>query len=133
MAQLLADLTTEQLKRAVEIKEQIDALQNELNALETGAAPRVGRPRGRPPGKRGPGRPPGSGRRKIKMTPERLASLARAREARWGKNKPSSNATPAANGRRKGKRKMSAAGRAAISAAAKKRWAKAKAQGKKTL
>ncbi len=125
---LLSELTTEQLKRAVEIKEQIEALKNELDDIIGGGIARRGRPPGRPRlgrplgSVKRRGRPPGSGR-KVKMTPERLAALARAREARWGK----ARATSADNGRKK--RKFSATWRAKIAAAAKARWAKAKAAG----
>jgi hypothetical protein len=104
MPNALAVLSVAQLKRAVEIKEQIDSLQNELDELLSG--PRVGRPRG--PGRPRLGRPPGSG--KLSAAPK---------------------ADPG-NGRR-GKRRMSKEWRDKIAAATKERWAKRKAQGKNVL
>ena len=125
MAQL-SDFTTEQLRRAVAIKEQIQALENELNGPLGGAAPRVGRPTGRPPGsRRGPGKPPGSSRRK--MSTAARAAIAAAQRARWAKQK---GETEQLAHKKTG---MSVAGRAAIAAAARARWANAKAAGRKGL
>lgn len=126
MANALSDISTEQLQRALEIKQQIESLQDELNSIG-GAS--VGVKRG--PGRPKLGRPPGSGRKT--MSPAARKAIGAAQKARWAKQK--GEAAPAAEEKpaRKGKRKMSAAGRAAIAPAAKKRWAEAKRQGKNTL
>jgi hypothetical protein len=124
MSNALTSLSVEQLKRAVEIKEQIDSLQNELDALMS-ETPRVGRPRG--PGRPRLGRPPGRG----KMSAAARAAISAAQKARWAAQRGETPASGAGNGRRK--RHVSAEARARISEAAKARWAKRKSQGKNTL
>ncbi len=125
----LASLSSEQLRRAVAIKEQIEALEKELNALLSGAATAPGgaaAPAGAParvaPGGRG-------GRRRL--TPEARARLAEAARRRWALAKdapvtPSApaapSATPAAVGAPK-RRKISPEGRRRIIEAQKRRWA----------
>ena len=109
------NITTEQLQRILEIKQQMAALKEELNKIEGGAtSPVPGRPSGRTKGKRyfspearakmaaaqrrrwaahkkaqgvtAAAAPKGKrGRKKRIMTPEALASLARAREIRLAK------------------------------------------------
>jgi hypothetical protein len=60
-------------------------------AASVAAAVRRGRRRGHPPGsgkktgKRGPGRPKGSGAKKGGMSPEGRARIAAAQKARWAK------------------------------------------------
>jgi hypothetical protein len=126
MPNALTELSVEQLKRAVEIKEQIDALQNELDGLLSGAG-RVGRPRG--PGRPKLGRPPG----RRGMSPAARAAISAAQKARWAAQRgEAAPTTPAGDGRR-GKRRMTAEWRAKLAAAAKERWAKRKAQGKTSL
>ena len=115
MSNLLSSLSLAQLQRAVAIKEQMEALESELQGLNGDE---------------------GSGARAKTKTKTRgynisaagRARIAAAQRARWAKVK--GRKAPAA---KKAKRKMSAAGRAAISKAAKARWAKARAQGRKTL
>ncbi|NGO39020.1 hypothetical protein G4L39_06370 [Limisphaera ngatamarikiensis] len=107
----LASLSSEQLRRAVAIKEQIEALEKELNAILSGAAPAVGaeaaaaptaqrvyRRRGRPPGRAG-----------------RAAAVALAATA------PAAAAETAAAAPRK--RRISPEGRRRIIEAARRRWA----------
>jgi hypothetical protein len=108
----LKDLTTAQLQRIIDIKQQIETLQSQLDSI----AGRSGRGPGRPKGKR---RMSAAGRRAI----------AKAARKRWAKyrGKAGKKAKPAR------KRKVSAAARAKLAAAAKARWARAKAEGKKTL
>lgn len=112
----LSELSVDQLRRAVAIKEQIENLQSQLNSLN------------------GFGReipvPFGKGKRR-KMSAAGRARIAAAARARWAKVKgtKSEKAAPVA----KKKRTMSAAAKAKIAAAAKARWAKAKAAGKKKL
>ncbi len=119
----LHNLTVADLRKAVAIKEQIEALQSELDSL-TGesviAAPKPAR-RGRPPGKR-------------RMSPAARARIGAAQRKRWAKLKrdggsPAEDAAPV----EKKKRRVSRAARAKLSAAAKARWANAKASGKSTL
>ena len=117
MPNALAELTVEQLKRAVDIKEQIDSLQNELDNLLSGA-----------PRRRGPGRPPGRGRR---MSAAARAAISAAQKKRWAAQRGGAAAS-AGNGRRR-KRRMTAEWRAKLSEAARARWAKRKAQGKNSL
>ncbi len=116
MANALTDLSVEQLKRAVEIKQEIESLQAELAGL-TGEGPARRR-----------GRPPGSGRRKL--SPAAREAIASAQRARWARQKGKAGAAATGAPRR---RRMSAAGRARIAAAARARWAKAKAAGKNKL
>ena len=102
----LINLTPAQLRHAADLKEKIDALQEELNRLQGGA------PAASSAGATG-------GKRKISA-----AGIARIRAAqlkRWAKAKGKS--APAKSGKR-GPKKMSAAGRARIAAAQKARWAK---------
>lgn len=117
----LLNLTVSQLKKAADLKERIDALNNELAQILDGETPVPFTPtatprRGRPPGKRGG------------MSAAGRARIAAAARARWAKIK---SAGGAANlgvaGAPKKKRTMSAAARAKIAAAARARWAKVKA------
>ncbi len=103
MANPLAQLSVDQLQRAIEIKEQIESLEAELGQL-LGSAPAAPRRRGRPPGRRGPGRPLGSGHQAAVTRPGR-----------------------------RGRRKMSPAARARLAEMARRRWAKAKAAGRSKL
>lgn len=76
---------------------------------------------------------------KRKMSPEARARIAAAQKARWAKQRGGQASAPKAasdgssTGSGKPKRKLSAAGRKAIAEGARKRWAAAKAAGKKTL
>ena len=107
----LLSLTTKQLRRAADLKEEIEALNTELaSILGTTASVPAKRPK-----KRG-------------MSAAGRTAVAAAQKARWAKIKA---AKPAAKAPAK-KRKMSAAAKAKISAAAKARWAKVKGAGKKT-
>jgi hypothetical protein len=112
MNNLLSSLTTKQLRHAADLKEKIEALNEELVSI-LGA----------------PASTPAKAPKKRRMSATGRARVAAAQKARWAKIK---GAKPASKAPAK-KRKMSAAGRAKISAAAKARWAKAKAAGKKSL
>jgi len=121
------DISVEQLRRALQIREQIEALQQELNTVMGGGSFSVSAPAEIAPvflhGKRG----------RRTMSPTARAAISRAQKARWAlyrKDKPEA-ADNADTG--KPKRKMSAAGRAAISAALKARWAAAKASNRNAL
>lgn len=106
------DLTPSQLRKAADLKERIEGLQEQLNELlgtavevvatEAPEAPKTGR------------------RKRRKLSPQAIANIRAGAAKRMGRTVATVTAEPA----RKGKRQMSAAGRAAISAAAKARWAK---------
>jgi acetoin utilization deacetylase AcuC-like enzyme len=119
----LIDLTTTQLQRAIDIKQQIETLQNELDLIEGGETPSKAQIEAPAPAKR-----------QYHMSPthkrELIKRLAEARAMRSAKIK--GTAAKADKPVRK-RRKMSAAAKAKISAAAKARWAKARLEGKKTL
>jgi hypothetical protein len=138
------NITPTQLRKAADIQEKIQSLQNELNEIL---------------GAFGPAETPSTEapRKKYKFSAASRARMRAAQKARWAKIKgtaPSAGPAPkkkrkmnaeglaniragvakrmAAKGGAKAvqkpKRKMSAAGRAAISAAAKARWAKLRAK-----
>ena len=106
MTNNLASLSIDQLRRAIALKEQIEALAGELKGVLGGR-----------PGRRG----------KVRSAATR-ARMAAAQRARWASAK---GKTP--KKAKRWKRKISAAGRARIAAAAKARWAAAKRAGKRTL
>ena len=140
----LASLSSEQLRRAVAIKEQIESLEKELHRLLTGAAvaPTEPTPAPAPPARAVRGRR--GGRRRL--SPEARARIAEAARRRWALRKGISMAaaTPAeadasaasaeAVAARARRRRMSPEGRRRIIEAQKRRWAawraarKAKAQ-----
>ena len=102
------DISTDQLRRALQIKEQIESLQGQLGSLLSGKI--VNRKSPIVNGLR-PGRT---------MSRAARARIAAAQRARWAKVKK--NVASGANPRKR--RKMSAAGRARIIAATKARWAR---------
>jgi len=104
------NLTVETLKRAVEIQEEIEALQSQVKQLLGGEIPVPFSPKG-----------------KRTMSASARARIGAAQKARWAKVK--GTASPG----RKPRRKMSPAAKARLSAIAKARWKKAKASGKATL
>jgi len=105
---LLKDYSSTELRRIISIKEQIEALQNQLTGL------------GDESDEGSPGEPPKRGRRRMSASARRKIGLAQ--KARWARQKGIEVTAPAPK-----KRRMSAAGRARISAAAKARWAKIRA------
>jgi hypothetical protein len=113
----LTDLTSAQIQRAIDIKLQIETLQNQLDSIDGG---------------NGSGMPsPFIKKKKRRMSRAGRAAIAAAARARWAKIKGNRKAKvekPA-----KKRRKMSAAARAKMAAFARARWAKAKAAGKKAL
>ena len=113
----LTDVSAAQLRRALEIKQRIESLERELNAVLGGSGG----------GDTGIGRRAGQGRRR-KMSAAARARIAAAQRARWAKTKSrSSNGSPTGAESPRPKRRLSAAGRAAIIAATKARWARVKA------
>ncbi len=104
----ILDLTSEQLRKAAQIKEQIASLEQQLEKLL---------------GEKGSGRASNSG-----MSPAARAKISAAAKARWakfraGKSTQSSPAKQKASGRKP----MTAAQKAKIAEAMKARWAKIKA------
>ena len=115
-----SSLTSAQFKQAAELKEKIEALNQELSALLNGAAPApvaVAEPAVVKAVKT---------RKKTKFTPEGLARLSAAHKARWAKiHAEQAAATEAVVVEPvKKKRKISKAGRAKIAAGARARWAR---------
>jgi hypothetical protein len=105
------DASIDQLRRAIEIKEQIEVLEQQLTSLPSGEIVN-----------RNSRIVNGVSRRRT-MSASARARIAAAQRARWAKVKK--NGASGANPRKR--RKMSAAGRAAIAAAARARWAKYRA------
>jgi hypothetical protein len=115
--------SVEQLEKALNIRKQIAALQDNLSAIFAGRPTSQARKQ-----------TVSSGKTKTKgkrgLSAEGRARIAAAQKARWAKSKGMADGAtaakaPAAKGRKKGG--MSAEGRARIAAAQKARWAKAKA------
>ena len=110
------DLTPKQLRRAADIKERIDTLQQELSDLLGSPTPAVA--------------PAAAVRKRKTISAAGIARIRAAQKARWAAVKQGSAPGKAAPKR---KRKFSAAGRARLAALAKARWAKVKAAGKSSL
>ena len=108
----IPELSVTELRRVIALKEQIEALEGQIEALigEAGEASPTEAPA---PVKHAKRRLSAAHRRKL------IKALAKARKIRWAKA-TGTDAAPK-------KRRMSAAGRAAISAAAKARWARVRA------
>jgi len=121
----ITDLTTDQLHRILAIKEQIETLRSQLDSIAAGDGKALSPSavQARAPTKR-----------KYHMTAAHkrklVKALAKARKIRWAGVKGNKAASKAA---KKKDRRSSPAVRAKLAAAARARWAKAKAQGKKTL
>ena len=108
----ITELTTQQLKRAASIKEEIDRLNGELSKLLGGAST------------------DGSGRQNSRLSPAARRRIAAAQRARWAKvRKAKADTKPAAKSPVK-KKTMSAASRAKASARMKKYWKAKKASEK---
>lgn len=110
------DLTPKQLRRAADVKEKIDALQEELSQLLGASAP-------------APALATGKGKRK-QISAAGIARIRAAQKDRWlaiKKGQAPGKAVP------KRKRNVSAAGRAKLAALARTRWAKVKAAGRSSL
>ena len=108
------NLTPQQLRRAADVKERIDALQNELSRLLGTPAPAAVAT--------------GPAPKRKKISAAGIANIRAAQRARWAAiKKTKAPAQPAP------KRKISAAGRARLAALTRARWAKIKAAGRKSL
>ena len=99
----------EQLKRAIAISEQIDALQSQLAAVLGGSSPASAKAAASGKSRKG----------KRTVSPEARAKMAAAQRARWAKRKGA--AAPAAKPEKK-KRGLTPEGRARLAAAMKARW-----------
>ena len=113
----LSSLTSNQLKRAASIQEQIESLHHELAGLLGASAPATTNAVATRK----------TGRKKISAAG--IARIKAAQKLRWAKVKAGKPSTP----KTKKTRKMSPAARAKIAAVAKARWAAIKAAGKKRL
>ena len=131
MTTSMSNLSLEQLKHAVALKEQIELLEREL-ARVLGGAPTSAASAARAvaPSKRG------------EISAAGRARIAAAQRARWAKQKKAAGPKATAKARpaqkpstasKSAKGVISAAGRARLSALAKARWAKARKAGKKSL
>ncbi len=126
----MINLTSKQLLKAADLKDQIEALETELATIFGGNGSGMPSPFKAPKAKGG-------------ISAAGRASIAAAQKARWAKVKGGTEmavkglvaAAKSADVTTPGKikRTFSAAHLAKIRAAAKKRWAKAKAAGKNTL
>ena len=121
----LSDLSVTELRKVLQIKEEIATLETQLAAVLGGAVAAPAAPTGK---KRGP--KPGSkrgGRRKL--SPEARERIAAAQRARWaaqrgGKPAKAEAAPKAAKpGKRGGRRQLSPEARERIAAAQRARWA----------
>jgi hypothetical protein len=113
-------INSDQLRRAADIKAQIEALESQLSAIlnggSTGTAPA--------PSNNGPV----AAKRQISAAGKaRIAAAARARWARQRGQAPAKSSPPM------GKKTLSPAAKARIAAAARRRWAAARAAGRNAL
>jgi hypothetical protein len=118
------NLTPEQLRKAAGLKESIDALQEQLNAiLGGGEVPAPAAPET-------PERPENGRRTRRKISPEGRANISAAAKARWAarrmREQDAMLAAEPEQPAEKPKRKMSAAHRKALSLAAIARYARAR-------
>ena len=116
----LTSLSAAQLRRAAELKEQIESLQDELSGLFGGAAPVNSTVTTQQPG------------RKRVLSPAAIARIRAAQKLRWAAYRGAKGATYA-NRAPQAKRRMPPAARARLAAIARARWARAKATGKNAL
>jgi len=117
--------TLAQLKRSINISEQIEKLQAELAAVFSGISDAIAPAPAKSAPKKGK-------RKKGGMSAAGRARIIAAQKARWAKVKSNAAVTEVAPKPKKKKGKISAEGRANIIAAQKARWAKVRAaKGKK--
>ena len=120
----ITSLSPQQLRQAADLKERIDGLQDQLNAILGGEVSTPNAP--------GPAAEPG--RKKRKMTAAWRKALSLAQKARWAAKRGEAPITtaPATVSQEKPKRKMTAAWKKALSLGQKARWAKTKGSGNGT-
>lgn len=116
------ELSTAQLRQALQLREQIEALQQKLGELLGGGKPTAPTAKAKKPvGRRGG---------KRQMSDEARAKIAAAQKARWAKTK--APAAPVAKAGAKATKKkggLTNEGRAKLAAAMKARWAARKKGG----
>jgi hypothetical protein len=105
------DLSTSQLREALQISEQIDSLQERLKSL-LGEA-----------GSTAPAKAAATTKTRKGMSPATRAKMRAAQQARWAKIKGPSEAASAPAAAPKQKRGLTPEGRAKLAAAMKARWA----------
>jgi hypothetical protein len=126
MANQITDLSLDQLRRAVSIKEQIARLESELNSIVGGRPAPSAAPS---PTRRVAARKRGRGQ----LSPEARERIAEAQRQRWAKYKSGKAGQKAAAPRAKAgtRNRLSPEARAKIAEAARRRWARVRAgQGK---
>ena len=114
----ITNLTTTQLNHIIAIKQRIEALQSQIESIAAGGGdfpvPFAGEA-------------PAPAKRKYRMSAAHkrklIKALAKARKIRWAKAKAA----------KKKDRRSSPAVRAKLAAAARARWARVRAEGRKTL
>jgi hypothetical protein len=118
----LTGLSAKQLRRAADLKERIDTLQDELDVLLGASAVAAEAP---------------AAPMKRKVSAAARAKMRRAQKERWARLKANNvapaKAAPAAKAASKRKPKFSAAAKKRLSELAKARWAARKAAGKSKL
>jgi|SRR5882672_6859497 len=114
MNQSFTDLSPSQLRRAADLKERIDGLQNQLEQILGTASQLSSEP---------------APQQKRKMSAAARARIAAGARARWARIKGATAAEPTVQPRRK----MSATAKAKLAAIARARWKKVRAAGKKAL
>jgi hypothetical protein len=125
----ITTLSPQQLRKAANLKENIDALQEQLTAILGGGETPT------PVAPEEPGRPRnGRRKRRKRVSAEGRANISAAAKARWAarRREAQSQVAPAAGPWRR-KRKRSAAWSKALSEAMKARWARARRAGKSSL
>ncbi|MEI6394109.1 MAG: hypothetical protein WCT12_23770, partial [Verrucomicrobiota bacterium] len=120
----MINITSAQLRKAADLQEQIQELQQQVNQILGGEVPT-------------PAQPTEAPKKKGEMSAAGRAAISAAAKARWAKRRgitftitPTRSDEPAPAPTMKPKIQRSAAWKAALSASAKARWAKVKAQGK---
>jgi hypothetical protein len=111
------DLSTSQLRQALDLSEQIDSLQEKLKSLLGGAAE---------PAPKTAAAPAASAKTRKGMSPATRAKMRAAQQARWAKIKgpgEESVKPAAAAPAKKTRRGLTPEGRAKLAAAMKARWA----------
>jgi hypothetical protein len=119
----IQSLTATQLRKAADLKEQIENLHKQLTALLGGGSGISASFKSAKP----------APKKKRTMSAAARAKISALAKKRWAKVKTAKPAVKVAKPVKKARKKMSAAAKAKISALMKARWAKAKATGKKSL
>jgi hypothetical protein len=122
MTNSFATLSLDQLKRAVQIREQIESMTHELNQI-LGASPLIYTNTRNGNGQNG------QAHGKRNLSPSARARIAAAQRVRWAKYNAAKGPKVISNQ----KNRLSAAGRAKVAAAVRARWAKFRAAKAKAI